>query len=155
MSVSLKPISTIKARLGIQEGGPAHAFFTETCYKYMGRFVPGGTDGNLNQNVNIQTDKITYESPYAHYQYIGKLYIDPKYKVGAFPIRGGKISFNESDGLIEGFISRKGVEKMPTSKDLNYNVPGTGSHWDKKMWTSKKKEIIAEVQKYIDRGCKQ
>lgn len=142
MSVYIKPISTIKARLGIQEGGPAHAFFTETCYKHMGRFVPGGTDGNLNQNVDIQTNQITYKSPYAHYQYIGKLYVDPKYEKGAF--------YSEDYG----YWSRPGITKKPTQKDLKYHTPGTGSYWDKKMWTSKKNEVIAEVQKYIDRGCK-
>jgi len=142
MSVSIKPISTIKAKLGIQECGPAHAFFTSSCYKHMGKFVPGGESGMLNQKVVIDTDKITYESPYAHYQYIGKLYVDPKYKKGAF--------YSEDYE----YWSRPGITKVSTQKDLVHHTPGTGSYWDKKMWTSKKKEVISEVQKYIDRGCK-
>lgn len=154
MKVEIKPISTIKARIGIQEGGPAHAFFTNSCYRHMGQFVPGGEDGMLNQNVDLQIDSITYKSPYAHYQYIGKLYVDPKYKVGAFPIRGGEISFDKADGMIEGYVSRKGIAKVPTNKDLEYHTPGTGNYWDKKMWSSKSKEVIKEVQAYVDRGCK-
>ena len=154
IQTKVKKASVIKARIGIESGGKAHKFFTKTCYRYMSKFVPGGEKNDLNQNVEIVTDCITYKSPYAHYQYIGKLYIDPKYKVGAFPIRAGKISFNPADGEIEGFVSRKGIPKISTNKDLSYKShPGTGSYWDKKMWTSKKKDVIEEVQKYIDRGC--
>ena len=142
MKVEIKPISTIKARIGIQEGGPAHAFFTNSCYRHMGQFVPGGEDGMLNQNVDLQIDSITYKSPYAHYQYIGKLYVDPKYEKGAF--------YSEDYG----FWSRPGITKIPTNKDLEYHTPGTGNYWDKKMWSSKSKEVIKEVQAYIDRGCK-
>lgn len=152
--VKMNPTSVIKARLGIQKGGPAHAFFTNTCYRYMGQFVPGGIKGLLNQNVDIDTDKITYKSPYARYQYHGELYVDPFLKIGGFPIRGGKISFNPSDGIVEGFVSRKGVSKIASGKPLNYHTPGTGSFWDKKMWTSRGKEVVKEVQDFVDRGCK-
>jgi len=142
MKVEIKPISTIKARIGIQEGGPAHAFFTNSCYRHMGQFVPGGEDGMLNQNVDLQIDSITYKSPYAHYQYIGKLYVDSKYEKGAF--------YSEDYG----FWSRPGITKVPTNKDLEYHTPGTGNYWDKKMWSSKSKEVVKEVQAYVDRGCK-
>lgn len=70
MSFKMKPTSVIETRLGIQEGGPVHAFFTNTCYKHMDKYVPKD-EGNLRTNVDIKTDSITYESPYAHAQYIG------------------------------------------------------------------------------------
>ena len=142
VKVKMKPTSVIKARLGIQEKGPAHAFFTNTCYRYMSKFVPGGTKGLLNQNVDIDTDKIIYKSPYAHYQYIGKLYIDPKYKKGAF--------YSEDYG----YWSRPGVSKISTPTPLNYHTSGTGSFWDKKMWSSQGDKVVEEVQKFVDRGCK-
>lgn len=142
IKVKLKPTSVIKARLGIQKGGPAHAFFTESCYRYMGQFVPGGTKGTLNQNVDLEVSKITYKSPYSHYQYIGKLYVDPKYQKGAF--------YSEDYG----YWSRPGISKISTAIPLNYHTLGTGSFWDKKMWSSKGEKVIEEVQKYVDRGCK-
>lgn len=142
VSVKLNPTSTIKTQLGTQDKGPAHAFFTDTCYKYMGQFVPGGDTGFLNQNVVLKKDQITYESPYAHYQYIGELYIDPKYKKGAF--------YSEDYG----YWSRPGIAKENSGKSLNYHTPGTGSQWDKRMWTSKGDQVVKEVQIYIDRGCK-
>lgn len=138
----MKPVSVIKARLGIQKNGPAHAFFTQTCCRYMSPFVPGGTSSHLNQNVDLDVDSITYESPDAHYQWIGKKYEDPKYKIGAF--------YSPDYG----YWSRPGITKNPTNQDLKHHTPGTGAHWDKLMWTSKKKEVIKEVQAYVDRGCK-
>lgn len=142
VKVKMNPTSVIKARLGIQKGGPAHAFLTNTCYRYMGQFVPGGARGTLNQNVDIDVDKITYKSPYAHYQYNGELYVDPQYKKGAF--------YSEDYG----YWSRPGISKIASGKPLNYHTPGTGSFWDKKMWTSRGKEVVKEVQDYVDRGCK-
>jgi len=73
MSVEIKPTSIIKTRLGIQYGGPAHKYFTNECYKAMNSFVPKRT-GNLRGDfgaVDIQADKIIYESDYAKYQYRG------------------------------------------------------------------------------------
>lgn len=75
MSVRINSLDKIKRRLGIQNGGPAHAYFTELCYKKMDRFVPmSGKDSqtSLRTNVDVRTDSITYESPYASYQYFGQ-----------------------------------------------------------------------------------
>lgn len=70
MSVKMKSISTIKANLGLEPNGRVQTFFTNTCYKHMDKYVPMDT-GNLRTNVDIQADKIIYESPYAHAQYVG------------------------------------------------------------------------------------
>lgn len=75
MSIRINSLDKIKRRLNIQEGGPAHAYFTELCYKKMDRFVPmsaGISSGSLRTNVDIQVDSITYESPYASYQFYGR-----------------------------------------------------------------------------------
>lgn len=70
LKLEMKPTSVIKARLGLQESGSVHAFFTETCYKAMDKYVPMD-EGNLRTIVDVQSDKIIYESPYAHAQYVG------------------------------------------------------------------------------------
>ena len=70
MPVKLKPTSQIKARLGIQPNGRVQKFFTNTCYKHMDKYVPM-RESNLRTIVDIQSDSITYESPYAQYQYKG------------------------------------------------------------------------------------
>lgn len=70
MAVKIKPTSQIKARLGIEPNGRVQKFFTNTCYKHMDKYVPLD-EGNLRTIVDIKSDSITYESPYASYQYYG------------------------------------------------------------------------------------
>lgn len=71
MPVKIKPTSVIKARLGIEPNGRVQKFFTNTCYKHMDKYVPQGDTSNLRTIVDLTSSTITYEMPYAHYQYIG------------------------------------------------------------------------------------
>ena len=71
MSIYIDSLETIKRKLKIQENGPAQAFMTETCYKAMDKYVPMD-NGDLRTNVSLYPNKITYESPYASYQYYGE-----------------------------------------------------------------------------------
>ncbi|MBR2245672.1 MAG: capsid protein [Clostridia bacterium] len=70
MPVKMQPTSVIKARLGLEPNGKVQKFFTNTCYKHMDKYVPMD-NGDLRTNVDIQPNSITYESPYARYQYYG------------------------------------------------------------------------------------
>ena len=70
MPVKLNPTSQIKARLGIEPNGRVQKFFTNTCYKHMDKYVPKD-EGNLRTIVDVESNSITYESPYAKYQYYG------------------------------------------------------------------------------------
>ena len=71
--MGLKPISEIKADLGIEPNGRVQKFFTNTCKNHMDKYVPKDT-GILRENVVIENDSITYQSPYAHAQYIGEVH---------------------------------------------------------------------------------
>lgn len=73
----LNPISTIKLRLGINEGGRIQSFFTDTCDRYMDDFIPLGDTENLRGRKTKGTNYITYESPYAHAQYVGIVHGSP------------------------------------------------------------------------------
>lgn len=68
--MKLQPISVIKANLGIEQNGRVQKFFTDTCARYMNKYIPRDT-GLLRQNVSKTVNSITYESPYAHAQYVG------------------------------------------------------------------------------------
>ena len=68
--MGLKPISEIKANLGIEPNGRVQKYFTARCYQHMDKYVPKDT-GNLRENVILDSDSITYQSPYAHAQYVG------------------------------------------------------------------------------------
>ena len=71
--MGLKPISEIKANLGIEPNGRVQKFFTNTCRNHMDKYVPKDT-GMLRENVAVESDNITYQSPYAHAQYIGEVH---------------------------------------------------------------------------------
>lgn len=70
MALKMQPTSVIKANLGIEPNGRVHKFFTATCRRYMDKYVPMDT-GILAGNVTLTANSITYEQPYAHYQYMG------------------------------------------------------------------------------------
>ena len=72
MLVNMQPTSDIKANLGIEPNGRVQKFFTNTCYRYMDKYVPKDT-GILRENVTINSNSITYEQPYAHAQYVGEV----------------------------------------------------------------------------------
>ena len=136
--MKMKPISQIKADLGINPGGRVQRFFTDTCYKHMDKYVPLGDTGNLRDIIDKGVDYITYEMPYAHYQYIGKLYV----------MDNGKGAYYNSD---YGFWSKPGAKKTPTDIDLKHNGI-TSSYWDKKMVSAEMNDVIKEVQEYVNRG---
>ena len=75
--MKMKPISTIKAELGIEPNGRVQRFFTDTCAKHINKYVPKGDTGNLRGVITKGADYITYEMPYAHAQYIGIVHGSP------------------------------------------------------------------------------
>ena len=68
--MGLKPISEIKADLGIEPNGKVQKYFTERCYQHMDKYVPKDT-GALRETVVKGTDYIKYNVPYANAQYVG------------------------------------------------------------------------------------
>jgi len=117
MSLDLKPASVIKARLGIQNGGPIHKFFTNECMRHCDRYLPY-REGNLSDtaNITLRVDSFTYNQLYASYVYYGQ----------------------RRDG---------------THKIKHYTLdkhPEAGPYWDKRMWATKKDEIIKAVQDKVD-----
>lgn len=70
MGVTIKPTSEIIVKLGLDADGDTQSFVTEDCYRHMDKYVPM-RDGNLRTIVDVQRTHITYQSPYAHPQYVG------------------------------------------------------------------------------------
>ena len=70
MPVKMKPTSVIKTQLGIEPNGRVQKYFTKRCADLMDAYIPMDV-GNLRLIKEISSDTITYESPYARYQYYG------------------------------------------------------------------------------------
>lgn len=73
--MGLKPISEIKADLGIEPNGRIQKFFTNTCANHMDKFIPLSLMNHLHlrENKRLEADSITYQSHYAHSQYVGEV----------------------------------------------------------------------------------
>jgi uncharacterized protein YpiB (UPF0302 family) len=67
--MKMKPISSIKADLGINADGRIQRYFTEQCAKHMDKYVPFDS-GNLAL-YRLEPRYIHYEQLYARYQYRG------------------------------------------------------------------------------------
>lgn len=74
--MGLKPISEIKADLGIEPNGKVQKYFTERCYQHMDKYVPKDTEA-LRETVVKGTDYIKYNVSYAHAQYVGIVHGTP------------------------------------------------------------------------------
>lgn len=112
----------------------------------MDPYVPASQAEMLAQNLTVYQEDdhavIHYLSPYAHYQWEGKLYVDPV---------TGKGAFTNGEGL---FWSRPGVAKKPTDRPLKHKKtfhPLATSHWDKAMMTARKQDLVDSYAAYLER----
>lgn len=112
----------------LEEKGLAQTYVDGECIRFMKKYSPykNGTlyESSLKNTV-IGSGLIVQDTPYARYQYYGKLYVDPITKKGAF-----------HDPKTGRFWSRPGVTKIPTERDLKYDQsrsPLAGSHWFERM----------------------
>lgn len=131
MSVKFKPTKTIIFDLGIEKNGRVQSFLANTLTRYMSQYVPKGSTKALVTRVTTLPSTITYEMPYAHYIYIGKLYVDP---------------------LTRSSWARKGVKKVPTAKDLD--IKNGFRYWDRQTLAINRRDIEKEVQKFARRNVK-
>ena len=111
--------------------------------KMMNDYVPFA-EGVLSQSVQIEKDKVRYNMPYAHYQYVGEVY-------------GPNIPIIE-DGIVVGFFSKPGEKKQPTGKQIQYNKeyhPKASKEWDKAMMNERGEEFLKKVQEILLQRCKE
>ena len=140
LEIKMKSPKEIILNHNLEYGGKVHRFFTDTCYKHMDKYVPYD-EGGLRRDVSfsVDGDAITYESPYARYQYYGKLMV----------MDNGKGAYYSPN---YGFWSDKGKKKHLTNQDLTYHTAGTGPYWDKRMVDAEADVIAKEVEDYMKRG---
>jgi len=110
MPLKMQPTSVIKANLGLEPNGRVQRFFTNTCYKHMSKYVPKD-EGNLRTIVDIENNSITYESPYALYQYYG-MRDDGTHVVKNYTTPGTGPYWDKRMWSAEGGIVVREVQKM-------------------------------------------
>lgn len=115
------------------KGNDGLLFLANECKKLMEPYVPANNMA-LSQNTRVYTEDkcgvVEYNSPYAHYQYTGVLYVSSK----------------------TGSSWSKGEYKVPTGKALNYSKfrhPQATKKWDEAMKVAKMKDLEKSFQNYI------
>ena len=140
--------------VGLNEGGKVQKYIDGFIFDHSEPYLPGYHLYRDSKNANKPGNgEVIWNTPDANYLYEGKLMVDPIAKVGAFPIRNGKISFDDKDGPIEKFVSRKGYPKImdPRQRDLA-NVRNEKDHWFDRMIDNEMDKLLNGVQNIVNGG---
>lgn len=97
----------ILSDLGVQKGGRVQTALDAEIVKDCARYAPFDSGTLAHTVTGIGSGLISYDVPYAHYQYYGEVY-GPN-----IPLYDGEI--------LTGFFSPKGQTKHPTGRPLQYN----------------------------------
>nr|DAK39502.1 MAG TPA: Minor capsid protein [Caudoviricetes sp.]DAV50826.1 MAG TPA: Minor capsid protein [Caudoviricetes sp.] len=100
-------------------------------HAYCSPYVPMDS-GTLDQKVSITEEYVHYKSPYAHFQWAGKVFVDD---------RGST-------------YAKRSTSKHPTSRKLKYSTdkhPLATSHWEQAMAVAKGEQLAADIEDYIKR----
>ena len=100
-------------------------------HAYMSPYVPMES-GMMDQFVDITPECVHYKSPYAHFIWNGKVFVDDRGSTWA----------------------RRSESKHETSKDLHYSTdqhPLATSHWEQAMMAAKGDEFCKDIEDYLRR----
>ena len=128
------------------DGGRTQKVIDSAFIGYLEPYVP--MDGNHQMVTSLLSNKpdagrgeIDINTPYAHYQYEGELYVDPITKKGAF--------YDKNSGR---YWSRPNIKKVPSGKKLNYHGGALrGDHFVERMLADHFEDILKAGQKEIDK----
>ena len=126
LKIKINDANKILKDHGLNQDGRVMQYLTTTADRLMNPFVPMQNGVLRRLKTYPSTTKIKYTSPYAHYQYKGL-----KAKGASRP---------------------KGIKRKISNEKLNYHTAGTGPEWDKLMMQQKGKELIQDVQNYVNKG---
>lgn len=126
------------------EGGRTQKVIDSSFMNYLDKYMPMDTGELINSmyaSTRVGSGEININKPYAHYQHEGELYVDAKYKKGAF-----------HDYITGRFWSRPNVKKVPSGEKLNYHGGANrGDHFVERMLADHFQDILQAGQKEIDK----
>lgn len=126
------------------DGGRTQKVIDSSFMSYMDKYMPmdsGQMITSMYNSTKVGSGEINVNTPYAHYQHEGELYVDPKYKIGAFhdPVSGR-------------YWSRPNIKKVLSGKKLNYHGGASrGDHFVERMLADHFNDILNAGQKEIDK----
>ncbi len=130
IKVKMNKTSQILKDHGLDENGRVTRFLRDDADRLMNPFIPMDNGMLRRLKTYPSNHEIKYTSPYAKYQYYGKL----------------MLAKNGSSW------AKKGEKKVLTSRNLKYHTSGTGPKWDQLMLQRRKNDLIKDVENYIKSG---
>ncbi|HJJ11761.1 MAG TPA: minor capsid protein [Clostridiaceae bacterium] len=130
VKVKINSTNKILKDHGLDQDGRAIRFLRDDADRLMNPYIPMD-NGMLRRNKSYPSNhEIKYISPYAKYQYYGKL----------------MLAKNGSSW------AKKGEKKVLTSRNLKYHTSGTGPKWNELMMQRNKNTLIKDVENFIKIG---
>ena len=130
VKVKINSTNKILKDHGLDQEGRAIRFLRDDADRLMNPYIPMD-NGMLRRNKSYPSNhEIKYISPYAKYQYYGKL----------------MLAKNGSSW------AKKGEKKVLTSRNLKYHTSGTGPKWNELMMQRNKNTLIKDVENFIKTG---
>lgn len=130
VKVKINSVNKILKDHGLNQDERVVKFLRDDADRLMNPYIPMD-NGILRRNKSYPSNhEIKYISPYAKYQYYGKL----------------MLAKNGSSW------AKKGEKKVLTSRNLKYHTSGTGPKWDKLMLQRHKNDLVKDVENYIKSG---
>ena len=130
VKVKINNVNKILKDHGLNEEGRVIKFLRDDADRLMNPYIPMD-NGMLRRNKSYPSNhEIKYISPYAKYQYYGKL----------------MLAKNGSSW------AKKGEKKVLTSRNLKYHTSGTGPKWNELMMQRNKNTLIKDVENFIKIG---
>lgn len=119
--------------LGLEERGRVQRRVTNEVLRLSGPYVPLD-EGDLLVSGHIENDTtVVWDTPYARYMWNGIVYEDPELHCAGFKTENG-------------WRSRKGVQKVPTDRELQYgNGNLRGKRWVERMLQNGGREEIEKA----------
>lgn len=102
-------------------------FASETWARYFKKYVPRDS-GFMGETYTTEPGKVTYTSPYAHFQWEGRVMVDDRGSPWA----------------------KKDTKKHYTDRNLKYTYPGASLHWEEITQKNHKSEVAQEITDYIN-----
>ena len=146
LNAQLSP-DDILAAYGLERGGRVQRTIDQKVIDYCneGGYVPASPNHILEFSAQASTEigsgQVVWNTPYAHYQYMGIVY-------------GPNIPVIQ-DGILMGWFSPPGRPKHPTDRELTYDTAQNdraGSYWFERMKADRLNDILDEARRVMIQG---
>ena len=122
LKIKINPVNQILKRHGLQNDGKVNLFLRNEVERYSDPYIPFKKSNLKNNKSYPNNHSIKYNSPYARYQYYGKV------------------------------MAGKAPKKVTNKNLKYNGAPKRGAKWDKRMWNDRGKEITKNLKIFIKNG---